>query len=222
MSFYGTDNRYMTDMIARHKGVFSGVGIVDHRSPHLVESMKSLFGRGVRGLRLHPKEGEAATWVRDPSMATLWNAARNLGIAVCPLINPLDIPAVDAMTAKFPGVRVVVDHFARIGVSGTIEPDHLENLLKLARFPDVHVKVSAFYALGKKKPPHDDLLPMIRRLVDKFGPDRLMWATDCPYQVQDGHTYAESLALIKDRCDFLSPADKTKILRTTAERVFFS
>ena len=33
---------------------------------------------------------------------------------------------------------------------------------------------------------------MIRTLRDAFGANRLMWATDCPYQVQDGHTYADS------------------------------
>ena len=32
MSFYNFDNRYMLDMIAAHRGIFSGVGIVDHHA----------------------------------------------------------------------------------------------------------------------------------------------------------------------------------------------
>ena len=47
-----------------------------------------------------------------------------------------------------------------------------------------------------------------------------MWASDCPFQVVD-HTYEDSVALIRDRLDFLSEADKEQILRKTAEDFFF-
>jgi predicted TIM-barrel fold metal-dependent hydrolase len=62
---------------------------------------------------------------------------------------------------------------------------------------------------------------MIRRLVDAFGPQRLMWASDCPFQVQGEHTYESSIALIRDQIDFLSETDKQWLLRKTAEKVFF-
>ena len=32
---------------------------------------------------------------------------------------------------------------------------------------------------------------------DGFGAARLMWASDCPFQVQDGQTYADSISLIR-------------------------
>jgi predicted TIM-barrel fold metal-dependent hydrolase len=86
----------------------------------------------------------------------------------------------------------------------------------------VHVKVSAFYALGRKQYPYTDLLPMVRRLIDAYGPQRLMWATDCPYQVEDGHTYKGSLELVEERLDGISSTDRQWLLARTAERVFFS
>jgi predicted TIM-barrel fold metal-dependent hydrolase len=116
---------------------------------------------------------------------------------------------------------VVIDHFARIGLSGQVDPQQLAQLCALAKFPKVHVKTSAFYALGKKKAPYTDLLPMIRQVVDAYSPKRLMWASDCPFQVEGGHTYASSIELIRDRADFLSASDKEEMLRGTAERVFF-
>ena len=81
-------------------------------------------------------------------------------------------------------------------------------------------------ALGAKKPPYDDLAPMIRRLRDAYGSKRLMWATDCPYQLDKGpageaHSYAASLELVRDRLDFLSREERLDILRNTARRVFF-
>lgn len=221
MSFYGYDNRYMLDVIKQHPGRFAGVGIVDHHAPDVAGAMAALADGGVRGFRLHPQKGEAAGWPADEGMGRLWKTARANGWAACPLINPEDLPAVGAMCQQNPGTRVVIDHFARIGITGSIDKQQLDTLVSLAKFPDVHVKTSAFYALGKKKAPYEDLIPMIRRLLDAFGPERLMWATDCPYQVQQGHTYADSISLIRDRIDFLSAGDKAQILRGTAERVFF-
>ena len=221
MSFYNFDNRYMLDMIAAHQGIFSGVGIVDHHASDVSEKMKALASKGVRGFRLHARSNAAQRWVDDAGMATVWKTARDEGLAVCPLINPSDIPYVDALCRKYPGTRVVVDHFARVGISGTIVPSELDALCRLARYQDVHVKTSAFYALGMKKAPYTDLAPMIRRVVDAYGPERLMWASDCPYQVQGDHNYDASIALIRDQIDFLSAADKEWMLRKTAERVFF-
>jgi predicted TIM-barrel fold metal-dependent hydrolase len=62
---------------------------------------------------------------------------------------------------------------------------------------------------------------MIRRLLDAFGSERLMWASDCPYQVEAPHTYEASIALIRDRLDNINDEDRQNILRNTAERVFF-
>ena len=82
---------------------------------------------------------------------------------------------------------------------------------------------------------------MIQRLLEAYGAQRLMWATDCPYQLTGSfaggpegeaegggaapaaHSYAASLALIQDEklLPFLSAEDREWILRRTAERVFF-
>ncbi|MEO8272184.1 MAG: amidohydrolase family protein [Aureliella sp.] len=221
MSFYQYDHSYMLHVMQEHPGTFSGVGLIDHRSPQLSERIGELAASGVRGFRLHSM-GDADAWVDDPGMHRLWRQAADDGLAVCPLINPTDIPYVDALCEKFPDTIVVVDHFARIGVSGTIEQEPLDGLCRLARFPNTHLKTSAFYALGKKSAPYDDLIPMIRRVLDSYGPERLMWGSDCPYQVQDGGSYEASLVLIRDRIDFLSDSDRKWLLRGTAEKVFFA
>jgi predicted TIM-barrel fold metal-dependent hydrolase len=49
-----------------------------------------------------------------------------------------------------------------------------------------------------------------------------MWASDCPFQVDPGHNYADSVALIRDRLDFLSAEERMQMLRTTAEKVYFN
>lgn len=223
MSFYNYDNSYMTEMIAKYPGVFSGVGIVDHHAPGLAEKISALAKQGVKGFRIHATGAEAAKWIDDPGMALLWKISAEKDLAVCPLINPSDLGTINVLCEKFPETNVVVDHFARIGVSGQIEREALKELCGLAKYPNVYVKTSAFYALGKKKAPYQDLIPMIKQVVDSFGPERLMWASDCPYQVQEGHTYEASIALIRDAAsEFLSDNEKKWLLRGTAEKVYFS
>ncbi len=221
MSYYQFDNCYMLDVIKRFPGVFSGVAIVDEDADDVGDHMVDLASRGVRGFRIYPGKETLEDWLGSPGMAEMWRVGAEKGLAMCPLINPEALPAIGKMCERFPETRVVIDHFARIGMDGILHEEQLADLCHLAKFPNTYVKTSAFYALGKKSPPYTDLGPMIRRLRDTFGAERLMWASDCPFQVGPGHNYADSIALIRDGLDFLSPEDRDWILRGTAEKVFF-
>ena len=64
------------------------------------------------------------------------------------------------------------------------------------------------YALGKKQYPYTDLSQLIQALYDAYGPQRLMWASDSPFQVQPPHTYSGSIELVRDRLHFLSQDDR--------------
>ncbi len=155
-------------------------------------------------------------------MEALWRCAAEEQIAMCPLINPEDLSAIDRACEKHRDTMVVIDHCARIGGDGVIRETDLNNLCHLARHPQAYIKLSAFYYLGNKQPPYTDLAPMIKRLYEAFGPQRLMWASDSPFQIQWPHTYQASFDLIREHLDFLSRDDREWILGRTAEKVFFS
>jgi predicted TIM-barrel fold metal-dependent hydrolase len=221
MSFYRFDNRYLLDVMEAWPGVFGGVAIVDDQAPDVVEKMRELGARGVRGFRLYASRANVAAWGGSAGMKAMWAHAAASGQAMCLLSDPDALPGIGEQIARFPETTVVIDHFSRIGMRGPADPADLDRLCALAEFPKVHVKTSAFYALGEKRPPYLDLIPAIRRLRDAYGAGRLMWASDCPYQVGEGHTYRESIALVRDRLGFLSAAERNEILRGTAERLFF-
>ena len=182
--------------------------------------MTDLLAQGVTGFRVVATPGMEERWLQSDGFEDMWQRAADTGQAICPLLDPNARKELDRMCARFPNTTVVIDHMARIGADGTIRQEDVETLCSLVRHPRVHVKLSAFYAFGKKVAPYADLVPMIRRIFDTFGPDRLMWATDCPYQVQRD-AYEDSIGLVRDRLDFLSESDRAQLLRTTAERVFF-
>jgi predicted TIM-barrel fold metal-dependent hydrolase len=222
MSFYQFDNRYLLDTMARHPGVFRGVGIIDETKPNVRGTMKAMARHGVRGFRLYTDKAKAEAWAHSAGMKEMWSRAADSGMAMCLLADPDSLPAVHRMCQAYPRTPVVIDHFARIGMKGPVRQKDLDHLCRLADFEHTHVKTSAFYALGAKRAPYTDLAPMVHQLRNAYGASRLMWGSDCPFQVQDGHTYANSIALIHDRLIFLTPEDKHWMLRKTAEKVFFS
>jgi predicted TIM-barrel fold metal-dependent hydrolase len=215
------DNSYLIDCAKRIPGRFSIVGMVDDTTPHPDVTMKELLPHGVRGLRITPRiRGEK--WLEGPGMAALWKAGAATGQAMCCLIDAADLANVAAMCEKNPQTPVVIDHFARIGVDGMMRDAEVAKLCDLAKHKQVHVKLSAYYALGKKQPPHEELLPMIRRVLDAYGPERCMWASDSPYQVEKPNTYQSSIELIRDRLTGISDGDRQWLLKKTAEKVFFA
>lgn len=221
MSFYRFDNSYMLDTMRAHPGVFSGVGIVDHSAPAPDRAMEELARQGVRGFRITPGFSPQ-TWLDTSGMQSMWTIGAKKQLAICPLIGPDALPSVDRMCSKNPDTPVVLDHLARIGGDGTIRDADVRLLCGLSRHKNVRVKVSAFYALGKKQAPYKDLAGLIRRVFEDYGPRRLMWASDCPFQVQDGHQYLPSISLIREGLPFLSEEDREWILGRTAASVFFN
>ena len=220
MSYYQFDNTYMLDVMQEYPGVFSGIAIVDWEAKRPDQTMLQLAERGVRGFRIYPTDTPIENWLNHPGFERMFAAGAAHNLAICPLINPDALPALSVQCERFSETPVIIDHLSRIGADQPICEEHIDQLCAIAKYPNVMAKVSAFYALGKKAPPYDDLEPLIRRVYEAFGSERLMWASDCPFQVVD-HAYEDSIALVRDRLDFLSKADKEQILRKTAEDFFF-
>ncbi len=228
MSYYGFDNRYMMDMMALHKDVFSGTAVIDPAAEHPDHLMGEMAKKGVRAFRIYPglergikpNEGKGEGWLRPAGYEKMFVAAAKNNQAISCLINPNALPDLDRLCRKYPGTPVVIDHLCRIGADGTIREKEVNALCDMAKHKNVMVKIGAFYALGAKKAPYTDLAPLLRRVVQAFGVERCMWESDCPFQVVE-QKYQDSIDLVRRRLDFLSAEDKDWLLRRTAEKFFF-
>ena len=209
--YHQFDNSYALDAVKRHPDVFRVIGIVDETRDNVQDDMEALQEQGVHGFRIGV-DYDGPQWDR------LFQAAAATGQAMCPLTHPPGAPAIREMAAKHPDTTVVIDHMTRIGEQEPVNDAHIEQLTVMSELPNVHVKLSRLHGLGDG-PPHDDLIPMVRRVFDAFGPDRCMWGSDSPYQVVK-ETMEDSLSVVRDRLG-LSDAERDQVLRGTAERLFF-
>ena len=230
MTWYGLDHRYILDVIQRYPGRFVGTGVVPAitdvslASPEatMVElSQGGIYAFRVRGKSTRPQFNDTARWMDHRGFDKMFSAAAEHRLALSFLMTPADLPEVDRMCTRFPDTPVIIDHFSIIGRQNSFVESEIQQLCKMARHPQVLLKIGAFYALGSKQPPYLDMLPLIRRVVDAFGPERCMWESDSPLQTKNGHTFAAAVDIIRVHADFLSNSDKQQILVRTAENFFF-
>ena len=88
--------------------------------------------------------------------------------------------------------------------------------MSLARHPNVVVKCTGTPALSHEPFPFLDLWPHIRRIVDEFGIERLMWGSDI---TRRNHPYEEAIGYVRDT-SLLSPSERTAILGGSLRRLF--
>jgi L-fuconolactonase len=214
---YRWDNRYMFDVIQKYPTMFRGITRVNPESSSAPDDLKRLSRMpGFAGVRISPATGPEGNWIRGPLMPPLWKHAQELQTVMTVLTSTSRLPEVGKLIEQHPQLDVVIDHMADCPID---QPEELQKLLNLARFPRVCVKISHTWSLSKQAYPYPDTHDMVHRIYDEFGPQRLMWGTDWP--LVDQHCgYAKALSLVRDELKFLNTEDKHWILGKTVERIW--
>ena len=139
------------------------------------------------GIRLVFNRDQSADWLKDGTADWFWDAAERYDIPVMAMA-PNDVPTLGQIAERHPGLRLIVDHMGLNSVlrGKPLEPS-VDNVIKLARLSNVAVKVSALPCYVDEPYPFPTLHPLVRRVVDAFGPQRCFWGTDlshlpCPYK----------------------------------------
>jgi predicted TIM-barrel fold metal-dependent hydrolase len=203
----GTDHTYLSSVLADSPGRVAGVCLASP-GEGTADAVRELVATepGYRGVRLIGPSDDTA----------IWAAAADLGLVVGLLVEPWELASVAALAARYPEVRVVVDHLGRCGPA---DADGLAALTALARLPNVWVKVSGLYALSATGPPYADLAPLVRACWWAFGPARLLWGTDFPH-VLDVEPYPAPAETLRRLLGPLPAAELAQVTGTTAAELY--
>ncbi len=151
--------------------------------------------------------------LRHPAMKTVWEKAQSLGLAIQMHFIPCHAPQIHDLAEQFPEVTLILDHLAR-GGQGTAE-EYVE-VLKLAKLKRAVMKYSGVAYSSKEPYPHRDAAPLVRRVYDAFGPDRIIWGSF-------GSTleaFNRNAALLDEMFRFASEADRSLIRGGNALRLY--
>jgi predicted TIM-barrel fold metal-dependent hydrolase len=222
--FYHWDNAYMVRCVQRDPDRFRAVCVIDPRGPGAARELRRWRAEGATGIRLRPlREGEAprpGPWLATEETWPLWEAIAETDTVACVLHGGPDLARLPAVLARFPSVRVVVDHLNNPEPAQGLDQPAFRALLELARWPRVHVKLSGFHHWCRERYPYRDGLPYVEAAVRAFGASRCMWGSDFPH-VLAGCGYVRSRHLLPREATFLSKGELELVMGGTAERLWF-
>jgi L-fuconolactonase len=219
---YRWDNRFIADTVRAAPPAWSGVCTLDPLDDTSPAQLAALVRESrVRGLRSVPAATSPPT-LDHPGVAALWSAARELGIVVNVLIGLPHAAELARMLERFPALPVVLDHCFNPKASDGPEAPLVRAVCDLARFPNLHAKLT-FAATGSATGyPCADMHATVRAILDAFGPDRCVWGSDFPCELWCPNvSYGEHLRLFTEALP-LSAGERAAILAETPHRLWFA
>lgn len=218
-SMYGYDHAYLEHALARNPRALRGIALADPLDPMSPGSIRALAANpAVVGLRMIPLRADRG-WF-EPGVASIWETAAELSLAVTFLAGPDQLPEVATWAGRFPEVQVVIDHLGRPDLAGRPGPEAVRGLVALAPLANCHVKVSGIGGMSKQPAPHQDTWPWVRATVDAFGAARVMWGSDFPWLKAYGGSLGASLESTRHALAECDAAEQGAIFGGNAGRLF--
>ncbi len=157
----------------------------------------------------------------DPGTNRILAAAGRHGLPVN-LACAGRLPQVRALAARHEGTRLVVDHLGIYQPRTPPAPPEpfatFPQLLELAAFENVAVKVTGACTLSHAPFPYDDLWDPLGRVFDAFGFDRCMWGTDWTRAI-NVVSYQQGVEPFK-LTDRLSDAERESLMGGTLQQIY--
>lgn len=207
-SWEGDRNDVACDAAATHPERFAVMGRIGLEAADPAPLSTWRQQPGMLGIRLTFHTTEQRGWLTDGTADWLWAAAEREGLPVMVFV-PGSVPAVERIAAQHPGLRLVIDHLALWRGQDDEAFAGLDDVLRLAKLPNVAVKASALPCYSSEPYPFPALHQYIHKVYDAFGPRRMFWGTDW---TRLPCSWSEAVALFTDELPWLSESDKEWIM----------
>ena len=221
-TFYRWENRFLVDSARANAPWMAGICTLnseDPDSPALLDDYLSEYH--CRGVRLIPT-ASAPHRLDHPGARALFAVAREHRATINALVSHEFAGELAALLEAFPDVNVVLDHCMNPAVEEGLNGRAIQAALSLARFPNLHAKVTFLPTSSKTGFPCADTHELTHAVIQAYGPDRCVWGSDFPCELWCPKvTYSEHLEIFKSDLG-LSAAEQEAILSTTATRLWFS
>lgn len=227
--YHGWDNTYVAECVRRYPKRLKAHGLIDPTDPKVADKLDYwMTERGLHGMRfsaIYYRDGNHGgdAWMNAPHFHRLWRKASELGAVFNFFIAPQQLPKLAKMVRTYPYVKVIVDHLSQVDLGQADPEPDFRQLLQMAKFPNVWVKVSELSSVSKSgEYPFPDAYPYVKRVYEAFGPDRLLFGTGYPGAARAHYkrpTLGKEIALI-DRMPFFTAEDRDKLLGGNAVKLW--
>ena len=180
------------------------------------------------------REGEDPSpgpWLATEETLPLWEAIAETGTIACVMHGKSELARLAPLLTRFPALRVVIDHLNNpVPAEGTGQPIFTD-LLALARFPNVFVKlgglgqlVNGFGWFERPTPPGsaelaEVMAPYYNYCIEKFGVNRCMFESNFPVD-RTSYSYTVIWNAFKRIAKDFSPSEKAALFHDTAANTY--
>ena len=174
-SGYGLDNRCLLDALERSGGRFKGIAVVPNDTG--TDALLALKARGVVGVAFNPSLLGLGFYAdAQPLMRRL----AELGMLVQVQVHE------DQMVELAPvlldsGAHILIDHCGRPDPARGLAQPGFQAVLSLARSGRATVKLSGLQKFCDQGWPFANTLPYVEALIEAYGLDQCVWASDWPF-----------------------------------------
>jgi len=212
---YGFDNSYVAEAVLARPERFTGVCSIDMLAANAPETLRYWKERGMTGLRLFttgstmPGQSDV---LADPRSFAAWEAADALQMSVCVQMRPEGLPMLETLIARFPNVRIIIDHLMSIPVESGPPYSGAAPLISVARHPNIYLKLTTV-ALREACKGSATPQGVVALVAKHFGSHRIAWGSNFP--ASEG-TLTKMVAEAREAVEGLSEPELQHVLGQTA------
>ena len=171
-----------------------------------------------RHAHLHRRstQPEQQTFFADEAAFPAWKFAADNGASVCMQMQLKGAPLLQKVMARFPKVRIILDHFARAEADDGPPYVKAAPLFALVKYPSLYLKLThrplEQSVKGKASPE-----TFFGKVVQEFGTNRVVWGSNFPAAPQP---LPELIAMARNTLSFLPQQDQDWIFFKTAQTLY--
>jgi L-fuconolactonase len=195
------------------------VGWVDLTAPDVADRLAALRDPRLVGIRHTVQSEPDPEWLLRADVRRGLRAVAAAGLRYDLLVVPHQLPAAVRLARELPELPLVLDHGAKPPIaSGGWEP-WSSDIAALAACEHVHCKLSGLVTEAAWDRWRGQVGPYAERLLEAFGPWRLMFGSDWPVCTVAA-SYAEVLEVAQAAIAGLSESERAEVLGGTARRFY--
>ena len=220
-SMYRFDASYALEVFASHPGRFGLIKPFDPRVASVADEIAEWAATpGVVGARIMIMD-RAIPQADDPGLNRIFAAGAKFGLPIN-ILCWSKLLLLGELARRNSNTQIVLDH---VGLRQPFERpvpaepfSDLANVISLARYDNVAIKISGACTLSRQPFPYHDIWEGLHQIFEAFSLDRCMWGTDWTRAVEL-LTYEQGVEAFRVS-DQLSDAERSTLMGGSLARIY--